>query len=214
MSTRRTQWLLSAALLLVATGVPIQAIAQGNPYYEACKTLDGVYEERRTGCDPECETTYICQFSDGSGRICDEQGSCGSIGETSVGNATAAAPSEKTPESDSTASDSSFDEAIAYESYDECVGESSDECKDRCSGKSRRDALDCGRACVEDLCGDYEGTSSVESSEATASTSDSSSSECSECESACRQECSSVRGPRQKRECADNCSSKCKAVCD
>lgn len=64
------------AILVAAMNFVPAAAAQGNPYYDACKTFGGTYEERRTNCEPECETTYICRFSDSEGRMCDDQGNC------------------------------------------------------------------------------------------------------------------------------------------
>jgi hypothetical protein len=71
-------------IILAVAASPAQA--ETNKHYEACQTLGGEYEERRTDCDPECKTTYICRFKEGWSRVCDDQGVCNQVQDGSSGN--------------------------------------------------------------------------------------------------------------------------------
>ncbi|MDX1383653.1 MAG: hypothetical protein R3190_08420, partial [Thermoanaerobaculia bacterium] len=64
--------------IIAAAGAAVPAIAQddANPYLAACTLFGGTYEERRTGCDPDCVVTFICSFADGTGRQCTEADGC------------------------------------------------------------------------------------------------------------------------------------------
>lgn len=62
--------------VILAATAPV-AQAETNKIYEACQTLGGDYEERRTDCNPDCKSTYICNFEEGWSRVCDDQGNCG-----------------------------------------------------------------------------------------------------------------------------------------
>ena len=196
--------MLAAAALLAPA-----AVAEENPFYTACETLGGTYEERRTGCDPDCVTTYICRFDDGTGRTCDEEGSCGPLdGATESSSTSSAAPTSSSSES------ASGSEAASYE---DCVSDARDACQDECGGMSRREALDCLRSCTEDACGnpdddgdDWPDDREDEGSSTSSATSDSA---CSDCMSACKDDCADIRRPRQKQACVSKCKSKCEDEC-
>ena len=194
MSDRQINWLMVAGLVLTGAAVTAPpALAEGNPYFEACKTFGGEYEERRTGCDPECETTYICRFADGRGRMCDDEGTCAPLGD------------DISASGDESASASDDDVAASsgqYEDRTECMQAERSTCQDQCSGKDRSEMKSCLSPCLDDACGDYESSSSEDS----LSSSDEGSVE--DCKSQCDEKCSKARGP-MKRKCQEQCENAC-----
>lgn len=117
--------------VILAVAVPT-AQAETNRVYEACQTLGGEYGERRTDCNPECETTYICSFDDGWARVCDDQGVCNQEQGSSSGNTPPASESSQQEDGDSDDDYGSDDsESDSGESGGEC-GACMDLCDDAC----------------------------------------------------------------------------------
>ena len=118
--------LLAVPIILAAAASPAQA--EMNQIYEACQTLGGEYEERRTDCDPECKTTYICSFEEGWSRVCDDQGVCNQVQDSSSGNMPGASESSQQENSDS-------DDDYGSDDSDQSDGECEvclDLCEDAC----------------------------------------------------------------------------------
>lgn len=198
MGDRQIKWLLVAALALTPAAVAAPpAPAEGNPYYEACKTFGGEYEERRVGCDPDCVITYICEFEDGSGRMCGEEGNCAPLGDDI---------SASSDESAAASDDDSAASSGQYADRGECLQAERSACQDQCSGKSRTEMASCLGACLDDACGDYESSSSGDSSSSSDEESDEGSVE--DCKSQCDEKCSKARGP-MKRKCQEQCEKAC-----
>ena len=122
--------LLVVPIILAAAASPAQA--ETNQIYEACKTLGGEYGERRTDCDPECKTTYVCSFEEGWSRVCDDQGACDQGQGSSSGNTPVASESSQQDNGDSDddygSEDSDSDQAV--EECEVCL----DLCEDACDG--------------------------------------------------------------------------------
>jgi len=124
-----TYSVLSALLLIIAAAAP-PAQAETNQIYEACQTLGGEYEERRTGCDPECTTTYICSFNEGWSHVCDDQGVCNQVQEGLSGNTPLASESSRQENGDAD-DDYGSDDSDSDQSDGECEV-CLDLCEDAC----------------------------------------------------------------------------------
>jgi hypothetical protein len=186
-----------ATVSLTATS-PIQA--QANKHYEACQTLGGEYEERRTNCKPECETTYICRFGDGWSRVCDEQGQCKQVQDES---GTTSSDTEDSSEQDDV--DSSNESDMSFE---DCVADAADYCRTKCDDQSGIDAVDCARSCLEDQegrCEEYDADSDYAAS---------SDGECEECQDLCEDACDRFRQSWRRDNCRSECKSRCDNVCN
>ena len=200
MTKRLTPYLLMtmfATFFLIATS-PTQA--QTNKHYEACQTLGGEYEERRTNCKPECETTYICHFGDGWSRVCDELGQCEQVQDESV---TTSSDTEDSSEQDDV--DSSNESDMSFE---DCVADAADYCRTKCDDERGFDAVDCARSCLEDQegrCEEYDTGSDY---------ADSSDGECEECQDLCENACDRFQQSWRRDNCRSECSSRCDYVCN
>jgi hypothetical protein len=195
--------------LLTTMVVPIilavaafSAQAETNQHYEACQTLGGEYEERRTNCKPECETTYICRFGDGWSRVCDEQGVCEQVQD---GAAAAAAAPAATESSEPDDVESSSESEMSFE---ECVEDAADYCRAQCDDEYGIDAVECARDCLEDQegqCEDYDTESDYD---------DIVDGECEECEDLCVDACGRFRQSWRRDNCRSECKSRCDDVCN
>jgi len=191
-----------ATVMLAATTSPLQA--QANKHYEACQTLGGEYEERRTNCKPECETTYICRFGDGWSRVCNEQGVCNQVQDGTGGTTTGAAESSEQDSADS--HDNSTTES--EDSFEDCVADAADYCRDKCDDEYGIEAVDCARSCLEDMegqCEEYDTESDY---------ADGPDDECEECQNLCEDACDRFRQSWRRDDCRSECKSRCDNVCD
>ena len=186
---------LGLPFLLAATS----SFAQQNPYSEACKLFGGSYEERRVGCDPECEITYICRFPDGSGRICDGDGGCGPL----VPAAPQAALTEPVPEAPAP---TPLPESAAAAAVDPCEA--------RCSGLKPKKAANCRQECLDEQQPAAASDSASDQAAAVEAPTRSASSLCESCLDECRSECSDDLTPRQKRICEAGCDHTCERECE
>ena len=111
----------------------------------ACKILGGQYEKVSKGCDPDCVTSYICRFDDGTARYCDHEGACSSLSNST-------APPNTTEETEI----SQHDEASQHStSCDDCKDTKELYCKQICPtwppGKKQR----CRQDCLKKHCGEF-----------------------------------------------------------
>ena len=123
-------FLLLLAVPIILAAAASSAQAEMNQIYEACQTLGGEYEERRTDCDPECKTTYICSFNEGWSHVCDDQGVCNQVQDSSSGNMPGASESSQQESSDSD-DDYGSDDSDSDQSDGECEV-CVDLCEDAC----------------------------------------------------------------------------------
>jgi hypothetical protein len=122
-------------IMFALAAPPAQAAA--NSQFEACKTLGGEYEERRSDCNPDCKTTYICRFDEGWSRVCDEKGVC-KQGQDSQSSQQADEDSDESDDSDSSALSEECEDCL-----DLCEGACDvfrqswrrDECEDECESR-------------------------------------------------------------------------------
>ena len=195
--------LLVPIILAVAAST---AQAETNQYYEACQTLGGEYEERRTNCKPECETTYICRFNEGWSRVCDDQGVCNQVQDGASGVTPNSSESSQQEDGDS---DDDWN-VESGESFEDCVDEASDHCRNQCEDEVGFDAVDCARSCLEGLegqCEEYDyGSDDFDS--------DRSDEECEECLVLCEDVCDRLRQSWRRDNCLSECKSRCDHVCD
>jgi hypothetical protein len=200
MTSRSILYLLMTVFATVILTATPPAQAQANKHYEACQTLGGEYEEHRTNCKPECETTYICRFGDGWSRVCDEQGVCKQIQEESGATKSDAENSSGYDDVDSSSeSDMSFED---------CVADAADFCRAQCDDESGFDAVDCARDCLEDRegqCEEYDTDSNY---------ADNSDGECEECQDVCEDACDRFRQSWRRDSCRSECKSRCNYLCD
>lgn len=191
-----------ATVILTVTASPVQA--ETNKHYEACQTLGGEYEERRTDCKPECKTTYICRFGDGWSRVCDEQGVCNQVQDGTSG--TPVGGSESSEQDDAGSHDDSNTESGG--SSEDCVADAADHCRAKCDDKLGFDAVDCARSCLEDMeghCEEYD-TESHDSG--------GSDGECEDCVDLCENACDRILQSWRRDNCLSECKSRCDNVCD
>jgi len=205
MTRQFTRWLLITMVVpIVLTVAAPFAQAETNEQYEACKTLGGEYEERRTDCDPECKTTYICRFKEGWSRVCDEQGVCSQVQDGASGNTSSSSETAQQEEGDS---DNEWDNESG-QSFEDCVADAGDYCRDQCADEEGFDAVDCARSCLESQEGqceehDYESDDSYGSDD-----------ECVECVDLCEDACDRLRQSWRRDNCLSECKSRCDYVCD
>jgi hypothetical protein len=202
--TRCLLAIMVVPIILAVAASPTQA--ETNKHYEACQTLGGEYEERRTNCDPECKTTYICRFKEGWSRVCDDQGVCNQVQDGSSGNTPNSAESSQQEDGDS---DDDWN-AESGDSFEDCVDKASDHCRNQCDDEVGFDAVDCARSCLEDLegqCEEYDYGSDDSSS-------DQSNEECEECQVLCEDACGRLRQSWRRDTCLSECKSRCDNVCD
>jgi hypothetical protein len=204
MTRQFTRWLLTttAVSIILAIAAPF-AQAESNKQYEACKTLGGEYEERRTDCDPECKTTYICRFNEGWSRVCDDQGVCSQVQDGANGNSsnTSEAAQENVGDSNN-ASDTE-----SGQSFEDCVADAADHCRDKCDDKWGLDEVDCKRDCLEGMegqCEEYDSGSDNENG---------SNDECGECVDVCEDACDRLLQSWRRDNCMSECESRCNNVC-
>ena len=122
----RKLFLLLLVVPIILAAAASSAQAETNQIYEACQTLGGEYEERRTDCNPECKTTYICGFKEGWSHVCDDQGVCNQVQDGSSGNTPVASESSQQENSYSD-DDYGSDDSDSDQSGEEC-----DACLDLC----------------------------------------------------------------------------------
>ena len=192
MTTQFTRYLLTTMvvpIILAIAAFPV--LAETNQYYEACKALGGKYEERRTDCEPECKTTYICNFKEGGSRVCDDQGVCKMYEENSSGSSATSSESSSQDESDS------GDEGIvdSFDSFEDCVDEARNDCRNQCDDEMGLNAIDCQRSCLEGQCEEYDQGSGED---------------CNDCLNLCEDACDNLLQSWRR----DNCRSECKSRCD
>ena len=202
MTIKFTRYLLTTMVVPIILAIAASpALAETNQYYEACKALGGKYEERRTDCEPECKTTYICYFKEGGSRVCDDQGVCKVYEEGSSGNTSTSSESSSQNESDS-----GDDGSVAsFDSFEDCVDEARYDCRDQCDDEIGFDAIDCKRSCLEGLegqCEEYD----YESEEYDSGSDE----DCDDCLELCEDACDILLQSRRR----DNCRSECKSRCD
>ena len=196
--------LLLVPIILAVSASPAQA--ETNQHYEACQTLGGEYEERRTDCDPECKTTYICRFKEGWSRVCDDQGVCNQVQDGSSGNTSGASDSSQ-QENGGSDDDWSVESG---DSFEDCVDEARDQCRNQCDDEVGFDAVDCARSCLEGL----EGQCEENDYGSDGSDSDQSVGECEECLDLCEDACDRFRQSLRRDNCLSECKSRCDYVCD
>jgi len=139
----KIQYKTSLATLVLLISAPFansEAGVEGGDFQEACKTFKGSYEERRAGCDPDCVITQICLFEDGSGRLCDAEGKCGTL---------------KPGKTDDASGSSTVSGSGEYTNHKECVQAERSSCQDRCSEEGGVEAKSCLRSCLDEICVDY-----------------------------------------------------------
>jgi len=202
MTRQLTLSLLMAVLtaVILAVTAPL-AQAETNKHYEACQTLDGEYEERRTDCNPECKTTYICRFGEGWSRVCDEQGVCEQVQDGASEAASSTAEQDDTDSQD----DSSTENEMSFE---DCVADAANQCRARCDDEIGFGAVDCKRDCLEDKEGQCE---EYDSDLYDSSASDG---ECEDCLDVCESACDRLLQSWRRDNCLSECESRCEYRCD
>ena len=191
------------ATVVLAVAAPL-AQAETNKHYEACQTLDGEYEERRTDCNPECKTTYICRFGEGWSRVCDEQGVCEQVQDGASEAATGDTEPAEQDDADSQ-DDSNTESEISLE---ECVADATDQCRAQCNNRIGYGAVDCARDCLEEK----EGQCQEYNSDLVDSVA--SDGECEECVEVCESACDRFRQSWRRDNCLSECESRCEYLCD
>lgn len=189
--------------VILAVAAPT-AQAETNQHYEACQTLGGEYEEHRTDCNPECKTTYICRFKEGWSRVCDDQGVCNQVQDSSSGNTPGASESSQQENTDS--DDNRTVES--WDSFEDCVDDASDHCRNQCDDEVGFGAVDCARSCLEGRegqCEEYDYGSDA---------SDRSDGECEECLNLCEDACDMFRQSWRRDDCLSECKSRCDYRCN
>lgn len=201
MTKQFTRWLLISLTvsIVLAVAAPF-AQAGSNEQYEACKTLGGEYEERRTDCDPECKTTYICRFKEGWSRVCDDQGACSQVQDDISGSTSSSSDVGQEKEDDATNTESG-------QSFEDCVADAADHCRDKCDDTWGLDAVDCKRDCLEGMegqCEEYDNGSDNNNG---------SNDECGECVDVCEDACDRLLQSWRRDNCNSECESRCNNVC-
>lgn len=95
----------------------------------------------------------------------------------------------------------------SVQSFEDCVADAADHCRDQCDDEYGLRALDCARDCLEKREGeceeyDYESDDSEGSED-----------ECQECENLCEDACDRFQQKWRRDNCLSDCKSRCDYLC-